>query len=254
MSFARRTLALAVALIASLVLSGAIYAAEFTDAQKKELGPLIREYLLQNPEVLREAFRELERRGRQADASKAKDAIKQRAADIFRAKGDLVVGNPEGTVTMVEFFDYNCGYCKRALPDVLRLIKANKDLRVVMKEFPILGSGSVFAAKAALAARAQGKYWEFHLAMLKRRGAITETKTMEVAKAVGLDIARLEKDINSEEIKATLALNMSIAQTLGIQGTPAFIIDDTLIPGAVGFDALSTIVAAIRKQGGCKVC
>ena len=165
-----------------------------------------------------------------------------------------MAGNPAGKVTVVEFFDYNCGYCKRSLPDVLKLIETDKDVKLVIKEFPILGPGSLVAAKAAVAARRQGKYWEFHLALMNEKGAIDEARVFEVAKTVGLDGAKLRRDMEDPEIAKIIARNHTTAEALGIQGTPAFVIDQTLVPGALGFEALTGAVAAVREAGGCKLC
>ena len=230
------------------------YAAGFNDEQRKEIGSIVREYLLNNPEVLREVSQELEKKEAAEDSARQKVALKDNADQIYRSSLDLVAGNPDGKVTMVEFFDYNCGYCKRAMPDVMRMIEEDKDLRLVMKEFPILGPGSQVAAKAAIASKKQGKYWDFHLAMLGHDGHVEADTVMEIAKSVGLDVEKLKADMESEEIGAILEANMSLAQKLGIQGTPAFIIDETLIPGAIGFEGLTASVKQVRDQGGCKLC
>ncbi|CAN5524920.1 DsbA family protein [soil metagenome] len=225
-----------------------------TDQQKAEIGPLIREYLLANPEVVKEAMDALERKQADAESMQRTSALSANATDIFHAQGDLVAGNPEGSVTMVEFFDYNCGYCKRAFPDVMKMLQTDKDLRLVMKEFPILGPGSTYAARAALASRKQGKYWDYHLALLSHEGHIDEAVVDEIARTAGLDVDRLKNDMNDADVSAVIEANMKLAQALTIQGTPAFIIDQTLIPGAVGFDALAMTVKQVRDQGGCKLC
>ena len=242
------------ALIAGALLAGPAIAAEFTDAQKRELGPLIREYLLNNPEVVREAMEALERKQAETDNTQRKAAISQNAKHIYNSKGDLVAGNPQGSVTMVEFFDYNCGYCKRAFPDVVKMTETDAYLKLVMKEFPILGPGSVYAARAALASRKQGKYWEFHIAMMAHEGRIDEATADELAKSVGLDLARLKQDMQAPEVAEIINGNMKLAETLAIQGTPAFIIDETVIPGAVGYEALAATVKQVRDNGGCKLC
>ena len=238
----------------SMAMSSVAFGGGFNEPQRKEIGEIIKEYLLENPEILRDAFQELQRREQMAEANRAQSVIKENAASIFRSDKDLVAGNPNGSITMVEYFDYNCGYCKRAMPDVLKLVDQDKDLKVVMKEFPILGPGSTFAARAALASKKQGKYWEFHLALMRQRGSVTEKSTLKVAEKVGLDVERLKQDMQSPEIEQTLGANMSVAQSLGINGTPAFIIDDKLIPGAVGFETLAGTVEQVRDAGGCKIC
>lgn len=247
-------LGLVASFVAGLALPVAVHAAEFNAAQKKEMGQIVREYLMKNPEVLRDVFRELERKEAQAKAEGAKAAIKKYASDIYRADGDLVVGNPAGDVTMVEFFDYNCGYCKRSLPDVLKLIKSDAKLKFVVKEFPILGPGSMFAAQAAIASRKQGKYWDFHLALMKHRGAVNKSVVLKKAKEIGLDMDKLKKDMKAPEVIDIIRRNHVVAQALNINGTPAFLVGKKIFPGAVGYNRLSGAVDTIRKDGGCKVC
>jgi protein-disulfide isomerase len=229
-------------------------AAEFSDQQKNEIGGIVREYLLNNPEIIREVLQELEKKEAAEDGAKQKVAIKDNADQLFRSSLDLVAGNPAGKVAMVEFFDYNCGYCKRAMPDVMRMVEEDKDLKLVMKEFPILGPGSLVAAKAALASKKQGKYFDFHLALLGHEGHLEADTVMEIAKTVGLDTVKLKADMEAEDVGLVLEANMTLAQKLGIQGTPAFIVDETLIPGAIGYEGLAASVKQVRDQGGCKVC
>jgi protein-disulfide isomerase len=247
-----RCAVLAAVLAMTLPLTGLV-AQEFSQDQRKELGEIIRDYLIGNPEVLREAVQALERKEQEVAAAAATAAISERGAEIYRSEGDLVAGNPDGSVSMAEFFDYNCGYCKRAMPDVLALIESDDDLRVVFKEWPILGEGSMFAAKAALASQRQGKYWEFHLALMETRG-VTEATTMEAAERIGLDVEQLKADMQRPEVTGVIERNMRLATTLGIQGTPAFVIDDQVIPGAVGYDVLAQEIGQVRDNGGCKIC
>ncbi len=244
--------AILIAMIALFVLPA--QAAEFNDAQKKELGDIIRQYLMENPEVLRDAMQELERKQQLAEDAARVDSLKALSSDIYRSKDDLVGGNPNGNVTLVEFFDYNCGYCKRAFPDVMKMIETDKDLRLVMKEFPILGPGSTYAARAALASRKQGKYWEYHMAMMAHEGRIDESVADQIAQANGLDVKKLKADMEADEVNQVIARNMQLADVLKIQGTPAFIIDETIIPGAVGYEALTAVVKQVRDNGGCKIC
>jgi protein-disulfide isomerase len=231
-----------------------VEAAEFSPEQKKELGDIIRQYLLENPEIVRDAMQELERKQQMAEEAARTDSLKALSAEIFRSSGDLVGGNPKGKVTLVEFFDYNCGYCKRAFPDVMKMAESDKDLRLVMKEFPILGPGSVYAARAALASRKQGKYWEYHIALMAHEGRIDEAVADQVAEASGIDVKKLKADMEADEITQIITRNMQLADSLKIQGTPAFIIDETVIPGAVGYDALAAAVKQVRDNGGCKLC
>ena len=219
-----------------------------------EFGKRVRDYLMQNPEVLRDVLQELERKERARQAQATQDNIKAQAASLFRAEGDLMMGNPQGDVTLVEFMDYNCGYCKRSLADVMKLVEADKNLRVVIKEFPILGPSSIAASRAALASDKQGKYKEMHMALMSHKGALTDEAIFELAKSIGLDVDRLKADMNDAGVTARIEQNHQIASALGIDGTPAFIIDQQLVAGALGFEALSAAIGDVRASGGCKVC
>ncbi len=249
-----KKLGITASFLAGLALPIAVQAGEFNDAQKKEMGQIVREYLLKNPEVLRDAFLALERKEKIAKLSQAKKAIIEQADGIFRSSGDLVMGNPNGKTTMVEFFDYNCGFCKRSLPDILRLAAEDKDLKIVLKEFPILGPGSMFAARAAIASGFQNKYLELHLAIIKKRGTVNEAAVLKAAQSIGLDMKKLQKDMKSDEVSRIIQQNHAIARELNINGTPAFIIGDQILPGAVGFETLSSTIKDVRENGTCKVC
>ena len=252
MTTSLRPATLAAVLAIALAPPSVLKAQEFNQDQRQEMGEIIRDYLVSNPEVLREVIQALERKEKEAGAAAATAAISERGAEIYRSDDDLVAGNPDGSVTMAEFFDYNCGYCKRAMSDVLALIESDKDLRVVFKEWPILGEGSRFAARAALASRRQDKYWEFHLALMETR-SVNEATTLEVAERIGLDVEQLKADMEAPEVAAVIDRNMGLASALGIQGTPAFFIGDQFIPGAVGHEALSKAIAEVREEG-CTVC
>jgi len=229
----------------------------FSKTQTNELHNIIREYLMDNPEILNEMITKLQSAEREQQDKRAKDAISSNADKLFRNSEDVVVGNPDGNVTMVEFFDYNCGYCKRSVAEVLRLTEEDKDLRIVMKEFPILSEGSTIAARAALASKKQGKYWEFHLAMMAASGGIdSEDKVMAIAGETGLDVAKLKADMvaDAASIEKHITETRELAQQLGINGTPAFIVDQNLFPGAVPYDQLASSVKDVRDAGGCKAC
>jgi protein-disulfide isomerase len=229
-------------------------AGEFSQQEREAIGEIVRDYLLKNPEVLRDAIAELERRQAAMAEAKARAFIAQNAKLIFRSEDDLVMGNPEGTITMVEFLDYNCGYCKRAYPEVHELIADNKDLRLVIKEFPVLGPGSEIAARAALAAKKQGKYSEFYHALMQHRGGKSEASVLATATELGLDIEKLKADMTDPAIAATIARNYQLAEGLIINGTPAFVIADKIEHGAVGKAALAARIAEVREAGGCNMC
>lgn len=235
----------------------AVAEGSFSDAQKKELHTIIREYMLANPTLLNEIIEKLQTAERERQQQQAKDAIAKNADAIFRSPTDVVVGNPNGNVTMVEFFDYNCHFCKQSLAEVLRLTEEDKNLRVVMKEFPILSEGSVIAAHAALAARKQNKYWEFHVALMAAQGSLdSEEKVLAVAKKAGLDVEKLKADMEANHAASNKIIdgNRQLAQTLGINGTPAFVVDETVMPGAAPYDQLAGAINGVRSKGGCKFC
>ena len=163
-----------------------------------------------------------------------------------------MLGNPQGDVTFVEFFDYNCGYCKRALNDMVEIMGKDPKLKVVLKEFPVLGPGSVEAAQVAVAVRMQDKtgkkYLEFHQKLLGGRGQVDKAKALAAAKEIGLDMARLDKDLKSDEIGKTLEESMKLAEALGLNGTPSYVIGNDVVIGAVGQAQLSQKIQAARQQ------
>ena len=214
----------------------------FSPQQRSEIDSMIRNYLLQHPEILQEAMAELEKRQNAAEAEKAKKAISQYSQQLFHSPRGVVVGNPQGDVTMVEFFDYNCGYCKRAMADMMELIKADPKLKIILKEFPVLGPGSVEAAHVAVAVRMQDKtgkrYLDFHQRLLSGRGQADKARALAAAKDAGLDMARIEKDMATDEIRQTLEESFKLAETLGLNGTPSYVVGQDLVIGAVGVAAL----------------
>jgi protein-disulfide isomerase len=229
-----------------------VSAQTFSEPQRGEIEKIIKEYLLKHPEVLQEAMAELEKRQAVAEAEKARSAVKNHSEAIFNSPRQVTLGNPQGDVTFVEFFDYNCGYCKRALDDMNALMAKDPKLKVVLKEFPVLGPGSTEAAKVAVAVRMQDKtgkkYLEFHQKLLTGRGQADRARALAVAKEVGLDMARLEKDLKSEEIDATLAESMKLAEALGLNGTPSYVIGNDVVIGAVGLAKLGEKIQAARQQ------
>ncbi len=235
-------------LLASPLLPAA--AQSISPAQRTEIEAIIKDYLIKNPEVLQEAYGELEKRQAAAEAEKHQSAVKEHATALFNSKRQVVLGNPQGDVTMVEFFDYNCGYCKRALSDMLEMMKSDPKLRVVLKEFPVLGEGSVEAARVAVAARMQDptgkKYLDFHLKLLGNRGSVGRAQALAAAKDAGFDMARLEKDMAGDEPKATIEETFKLADALGLSGTPSYVIGPQVVIGAVGLANLQEKVNAAR--------
>jgi protein-disulfide isomerase len=246
-------LQLIAAAFAALLAIGAPQASradEFSTNQRGEIERVVREYLIAHPEVIQDAMAELEKRQSAADAEKHKAAVKQYSQSLFTSPRQVVVGNPDGNVTFVEFFDYNCGYCKRAMTDMLTLLKDDPNLKVVLKEFPVLGPGSVEAAQVAVAVRMQDKsgkkYLEFHQKLLGGRGQADKARALAVAKDVGLDMGRLDKDLASAEVKATLQESFKLAEALGLNGTPSYVIGEDVVVGAVGLEALKEKVNTSR--------
>jgi len=248
MTLRLRLLAAAFAVLLAAPL--AAYAQSFSGPQREEIEKIIREYLVSHPEVLQDAVAEAEKRQAVVDAEKHRAAVKENFASVFNSSHQVVIGNPQGDVTMVEFFDYNCGYCKKAMSDMLDLLKTDSKLRVVLKEFPVLGPGSVEAAQVAAAARMQDKtgkkYLDFHTKLLGGRGAADKARALAVAKEVGFDVGRLEKDMPGDEVRVTLEENFKLAEALGLNGTPSYVIGDNVVVGAVGLDALKEKVNIAR--------
>jgi protein-disulfide isomerase len=246
-----RLLAVAVALAAVAVPQFAS-AQGFSDAQRAEIQKIIKEYLLANPEVLEEVSAELNKRQAVAEAAKQASAVKKHSEALFNSPRGVIVGGRDGDVNFVEFFDYNCGFCKRAMVDMMDLMKDDPKLRVTLKEFPVLGQSSVEAAQVAVAVRMQDpngrKYLDFHQKLLNSRGQIDKAKAMATAREIGLDMARLEKDLASPEIKATLQENFRMAEDLGLNGTPSYVIGTQVVVGAVGVEALKEKIAAARRS------
>jgi protein-disulfide isomerase len=225
-------------------------AQSFSDSQRTDIEKIVREYLIAHPEVLEEAMNELSKRQAAAEAEKHQATIAKNADTIFNSPRGVTIGNKDGDVTFVEFFDYNCGYCKRAMADMLDLMKADPKLKVVLKEFPVLSQGSVEAAQVAVAVRMQDptgkKYLDFHQKLLGGRGAADKARALAAAKEAGLDMAKLEKDLASPEVKATLEENLKLAESLGMNGTPSYVIGKQVVIGAVGVDALREKISNAR--------
>jgi protein-disulfide isomerase len=240
---------LAVAAALALIAATPLRAEEFSTPQRSEIEKIVRDYIIAHPEVLQEAMAELEKRQQTAELEKARSAIKNNKEALFSSPRQVNLGNPQGDVTFVEFFDYNCGYCKRALSDMLELMKKDPKIKVVLKEFPVLGPGSVEAAQVAIAVRMQApqKYLDFHQKLLMGRGQADKARALAAAKEAGLDVARIEKDLKSDEIAKTLEESMKLAEALGLNGTPSYVINNDVVIGAVGLATLTQKVQAQRE-------
>ncbi|HSA80813.1 MAG TPA: DsbA family protein [Geminicoccaceae bacterium] len=217
----------------------------------EQVEKIVREYLLREPEIIYQALEEMQRRQAEAAAERQRVAVAANRAQLVDRAGDPVAGNPTADVTLVEFFDYQCQYCRRVVPSLQALLAEDRDLKVVFKEFPILGEASVTAARAALAARRQDRYLPFHFALMSAKD-LSLDNIMVLARSVGLDTERLAGDMHSPAIDAQLQANLTLARELGIEGTPAFVVGDELIPGAVDKTRLAQLIGEART--GCVTC
>ncbi len=218
----------------------------FTEAQRAEIVGILRDALRSDPSILREALEKLEAAEQRDREGAARAAFAVHAEALFRDPADPSKGNPQGAVTVVEFFDPRCGYCKRMRPVVEELLRRQRDVRWVMKDLPILGPTSVLASRALLAAQRQGKYAELHDALLRLREEPAEPVLRREAERAGLDWARLKRDMDDPSVQRRIDANAQLAQALGIQGTPAMVVGETLVPGAVDLATLERLVAEAR--------
>ncbi len=239
----------ALALVASVALP--YPAAALNDAQKKEFGEFIKQYLIENPEIMLDVQAALEKKQEQARLVKANKAIDENNAEIFDAKYDIAIGNPKGDVTIVEFFDYNCGYCRHALSDMQSMLKTDKNVRFVLKELPILGPESVAAHKVSDAFRklAPEKYGAFHVVLLGSDGRADEASAIEVATSLGVSEGQIRAEMKKSPSTSSVQKTYQLAQNLGITGTPTYVIGDELVQGAVGADDLEAKVKNMRACG-----
>lgn len=226
-------------------------AADFSAEEKTALQELVHEYIVNNPEVIVEAMQELERRKAQGEELADQEMISQNRDEIFNDGYSLVSGNPDGDVTVVEFFDYRCGYCKKAHDEVAALLKADPNIRFVHKEFPILGPESTYAARAAMAAEKQGEaLWRAYSdALMSFNGQLTNALTIDIAEEAGLDREQLVADMEDPEIANRIRMNYDLARKLNIRGTPGFIIGDTVLRGYVPFRRMQDMVETARESG-----
>lgn len=243
--FRKAILALGVMTVCALPVVQAS-AEEFT---REQIEGIISQYLQDNPEAILdslEGYRNREEKKRQVQTQ---DGI-EKNWDKLTAKDAPSIGAADAKITVVEFFDYNCGYCKRALPDIQELVKNNNDVRVVFQEMPILSPGSRDAARWALAAHKQGKYFDYHAALMDHRGPKNADELKKLAEDIGLDIDKLMKDVESDEVKAMMEEHIMLGRKIGVQGTPAFIVQKKFYPGYLGPDGLEDAVKDARENKG----
>jgi protein-disulfide isomerase len=223
-------------------------AADFTSDQKKEIEAIVRDYLKNHPEMLIDAMKAADDKLKADEQAKAVETLAAHRQEVFNDPRSPVAGNPNGNVTLVEFFDYRCPYCKQVEPALEKLIGDDHQLRFVFKEFPVLGPDSEIAARVALAAKKQGKYDAFHRAMMNIGGHIDEAVIYKVAASVGLDVERVKQDVKLPDIDKELKADLDLGKLLDLSGTPSFIVGDTIVPGAIGAEELKQLIATARGK------
>jgi protein-disulfide isomerase len=224
----------------------------FSEVQQKEIRSLVRDYILKNPEILQEAMVELERRSAVAQENERAKALGESGATIADEPLSVTTGNPKGDVTLVEFFDYNCGYCKKALGEVQALLKADPKIRFVARDFPVLGADSLATSRIALATKKQftpEKAWEFHVRLMEMKGRVTADRAQDLAREMGADTVRLEKDASGEEIHKAIQSTVALGDRLGLTGTPSFVIGNEVVQGALNVAEWQKNIQNVRKCG-----
>ena len=239
----------------ALALGGVVrptQAAEFSAPQKSEIELIVRDYIVAHPDIIKDAILELQRREKAEETASRDKTLKDNADILYRSAHQGVIGNPNGKVTLVEFFDYNCGYCKKSLTDVVRLTKDFPELRVVLKDFPVLGQGSIEAAQVEAALRNQftgDKFADFHQKLLTAKGHVGKEQALALAKQMGADMTKLDADMRKPDVTQGIAEVMGVADKLSLNGTPSWILGDEVIVGAVGYDELRGKIDNMRKCG-----
>lgn len=256
--WSRRTLSKTRAALATICIGMSFLIAQpaasdtFDEEKQAEIEAIVHRYLVENPEVLREVIEALRVKETAQQERDDREKIGKLRASLDGGDPAYVGGNPKGDVTLIEFFDYTCGYCRRALADVERLVDTDGNLRIVYKEFPVLGPVAVYASRAAIASTKQGKYLEFHGRLMGSKVKLSENLVLQIAEEIGLDVKQLKKDMDSKETMALIENNHGLARSLGISGTPNFIVGDQIVQGAQGYDVLRLAVDQARTQ--CTTC
>ena len=248
----KKNISLTVFLLVFVLLSLPLLAQEkrnvgFSESETAIIKRLALDALLENPEILREASRILQAREEQQRNDNASNLIREYSSELTDTKDTVVIGNPDGDITIVEFFDYNCPYCKTAAKDLQDLISTDENIKFIPREWPILNNNSVIAAKAALASIAQGKYKEFHWRLMKE-GSLSDKKIFEIAKSLQIDIPSLKKNMESEFVINHIAKSTALARRIGFSGTPLFIIEGKFFPGFLPLEELELIISDIRES------
>ena len=252
MSMMKKTfLAGAAALLLTTTIAGGMNSVRAQDAAYGDdaFGEAVRAYLLENPEVIVEAMENYQTNQQEIEARKFEQTLSEKK-DILHSSSSPFAGNPDGEIVIVEFFDYNCGYCKRAIGDVQTIIDKEKDVKIIFKEMPILSESSMDAARYALAAHKQDKYFEYHAALMNFKGTKSVEMLEKIGADLGLDVEQMKKDAASEEIQTEIQESLALSRELGIRGTPAFIVDDVLSPGYLPYAQMKGIIAEVRNNKG----
>lgn len=236
--------AIASALLLSCALAAPAVAAD-APLSKEDVQKIVHQYIMDHPDVILDAVNQYQQKSM---AEQQQAAVETNHEYLFKDQRSPVIGNPDGDVAIVEFFDYNCGYCKRVLPTVQELINEDKGLKVIFKDIPILGPTSETAAKWALAAQKQNKYFEFHTALMQHNGPINDDVLSKIASTLELDVNRIKKDVESTDVLLQLERNRSLFTQMGLGGTPAFIVGDEVVPGAVSKDDMKKKIAEQRAK------
>ena len=214
----------------------------FSQFQTKQIFNLIEKYISDNPEIVLKALEKIQDQEKESIAKEQKKQVNQNRDILFSGPEDMILGNPKGTISIVEFFDYQCGYCKKMLRVLLRATEDHPDLKVILKEYPILGPVSVTAAQASLASRRQGKYKNFHQSLMLMNGRLSERAIFKIAGEVGLNIDKLKADMADPEIFSLLNTTRELGQKLSIRGTPALVVNNEIIPGAINLKKLRNLI------------
>lgn len=220
---------------------------EFDQTKVDAIEEIIFDYLMENPEVIIQAVDVLQAREAAAEEARVAQAVIDNKEAIYASPSTMVMGNPDGDITIVEFFDYHCTYCKRGFPGLMAAVNKDKNIKLVLKEYPVLGEASVVASRAALAADRQGKYPEYHVALMQASGKLTQDRLESIAKDVGINVKQLRSDMKDPIIAANVETNRNLAHELGITGTPSFVIEDQVFHGMMDQEVVTQIVSDLRK-------
>ena len=222
----------------------------FTPAQRDEIVSIVRQALKTDPSILRDAVNALEADNQAREATEQKTALGSKKAELFAQAGDPEAGNPKGDVTVVEFYDPRCPYCRKMLPGIDALLAKDKNIRLVYKDIPVLGAPSVLESRAIVAAHQQGAYLKMQAALMSNPAQPDDDMIADVAKSIGIDPAKLKADMKSQATTARIKANLELAHALKVTGTPTFVVGETVIPGMVDASQLEDAVQAARKHAG----